>query len=57
MTSLLNPDKRYCVTIILRMFEASLRQAEIVLKKTETSGIFHQQSWCSRQNGASWRSC
>ncbi|MFZ2098781.1 MAG: hypothetical protein WAV05_19275 [Anaerolineales bacterium] len=43
MVDLLNPDQQRSVTIVLRMFEENLRQADSILKEAETTGILYHR--------------
>ncbi len=43
MTDLLNPSQLLSVTIVLRMFEENLRQADRVLNEAETNGILYHK--------------
>jgi hypothetical protein len=43
VNDLLNPDQRRSVTIVLRMFEENLRQAEAWLQDAEVNGILYQR--------------
>jgi hypothetical protein len=43
MTELLNPSQLLSVTIVLRMFEENLRQADSVLKEAESNGILYHR--------------